>query len=62
MKSIVINIGILLGILFVYYIDLFGWFTGNNVLIFAFALVFVIFLIAIKILGNPFSENKNDKK
>lgn len=62
MKSVLINIGILLGILFVYYIDLFGWFTGNNALIFAFSLVFIVFLVGLKVLGNPFSEDKKNEK
>lgn len=60
MKSILINIGILLGIFFIYYIDLFGWFVGKGALLFSFGLVVIVFLVALKILGNPFAGDKKD--
>lgn len=60
MKSVLINVGILLGIFVAYYIDFFGWFVGRGALFFSLGLVFVMFIIAWKVLGNPFKEDKRD--
>lgn len=63
MKSILINIGILAGIFLFYYIDLFSWFATKNALFFSFGLVVIVFAVAWKILGNPFTgDKKNDDK
>lgn len=60
MKSILINIGIIAGIFLIYYLDLFGWFATKNALIFSFALVILVFIVAWKVLGNPFAGDKKD--
>lgn len=60
MKAVLINIGILLGIGLAYYIDFFGWFVGSSMRYFSFGLVLVMFIIAWKVLGNPFKEDKKN--
>lgn len=60
MKSVLINVGILLGIGIAYYIDIFSWFVGRNALYFSLGLVALMFAIAWKVLGNPFQEDKEN--
>lgn len=60
MKSVLINIGILLGIGIAYYIDFFGWFVGRGMKFFSLGLVVIMFVIAWKVLGNPFKEDKKN--
>lgn len=60
MKTFLINIGILAAIFLAYYIDFFGWFVGRGALFFSFGLVIIMFIIAWKVLGNPFKEDKKD--
>jgi len=43
-----------------YYIDFFGWFTSRYAFIGALALVAIMFLIALKVLGNPFAGGNDD--
>ena len=61
MKTYLINIFILLLILGAYYIDFFGWFTGNKALFASVLLVIVMLIIGWKIIGNPFTEDKDDE-
>lgn len=61
MKNVLINVGIILGILFAYYIDFFGWFTGRKALLFSLGLVVIVFWVGVKILGNPFAGQGNDE-
>lgn len=60
MKTILINVGILLAIFLIYYVDFFGWFVGGKAMIFSFSLVVLVFIVAWKVLGNPFAEDKKD--
>ncbi len=60
MKSVLINVGILLGIGIAYYIDFFGWFVGRGALYFSLGLVAVMFAIAWKVLGNPFQKDEKN--
>lgn len=61
MKNVAINVGIILGILLVYYIDFFSWFGGRKALFFSVVLVVIVFGAGIKILGNPFAQTKDDE-
>lgn len=61
MKNVLINVGIILAILFAYYIDFFGWFTGRKALFFSLGLVVLVFWAGIKILGNPFAGLNEDE-
>lgn len=60
MQTILINIGILLAIFLIYYVDFFGWFVGGKALTFSIVLVVLVFIVAWKILGNPFAEDKKN--
>ena len=60
MRAVLINIGIILAIALAYYIDFFGWFTSRYAFWGALALVAVVFIIAIKVLGNPFAGGDDD--
>ena len=53
MRAILVNIIIFMAIIGAYYIDFFGWFTSRYAFWGALALVAVVFIIAIKVLGNP---------
>ena len=55
MRAILVNIIIFMAIIGAYYIDFFGWFTSRYAFWGALALVAVVFIIAIKVLGNPFA-------
>ncbi len=56
MRAILVNIIIFMAIIGAYYIDFFGWFAFWG----ALALVAVVFIIAIKVLGNPFAGGDDD--
>lgn len=63
MKAILVNIGVFLAIIGAYYIDFFGWFTSKYAMPAAIAFVIIIFLAALKVLGNPFAkEDDHDDK
>ena len=53
MRAILVNIFIFMAIIGAYYIDFFGWFTSRYAFFGALALVAIVFLIALKVLGNP---------
>ena len=60
MRAILVNIIIFMAIIGAYYIDFFGWFTSRYAFWGALALVVVVFIIAIKVLGNPFAGGDDD--
>ena len=60
MRAILVNIIIFMAIIGAYYIDFFGWFTSRYAFWGALALVAVVFIIAIKVLGNPFAGGDDD--
>lgn len=60
MRAILVNIIIFMAIIGAYYIDFFGWFTSRYAFWCALALVAVVFIIAIKVLGNPFAGGDDD--
>ena len=63
MRAILVNIVIFMAIIGAYYIDFFGWFTSRYAFFGALALVAIVFLIALKVLGNPFAGgDDNDNK
>ncbi|MCX4349708.1 MAG: hypothetical protein OSJ76_08000 [Alphaproteobacteria bacterium] len=63
MRAILVNIFIFMAIIGAYYIDFFGWFTSRYAFFGALALVAIVFLIALKVLGNPFAGgDDNDNK
>lgn len=62
MRIILGNILIILGIMIAYYLDIFGWFAAKYTYIFALALLIIVFVVAVKVLGNPFAGEKNDDK
>ncbi len=63
MRAILVNIFIFMAIIGAYYIDFFGWFTSRYAFFGALALVTIVFLIALKVLGNPFAGgDDNDNK
>lgn len=63
MRAILVNIFIFMAIIGAYYIDFFGWFTSRYAFFGALALVAIVFLIALKVLGNPFARgDDNDNK
>ena len=60
MRAILVNIIIFMAIIGAYYIDFFGWFTSRYAFWGTLALVAVVFIIAIKVLGNPFAGGDDD--
>ena len=60
MRAILVNIIIFMAIIGAYYIDFFGWFTSRYAFWGALALVAGVFVIAIKVLGNPFAGGDDD--
>ena len=60
MRAILVNIIIFMAIIGAYYIHFFGWFTSRYAFWGALALVAVVFIIAIKVLGNPFAGGDDD--
>lgn len=60
MRAILVNIIIFMAIIGAYYIDFSGWFTSRYAFWGALALVAVVFIIAIKVLGNPFAGGDDD--
>lgn len=60
MRAILVNIVIFMAIIGAYYIDFFGWFTSRYAFIGALVLVAIVFLIALKVLGNPFAGGDDD--
>lgn len=60
MRAILVNIIIFMAIIGAYYIDFFGWFTSRYAFWGALALVAVVFIIVIKVLGNPFAGGDDD--
>ena len=59
MKTILINIAILAGIILAYWLDVFGWFVGRGATVFALLLVAGVLIAGWRILGNPFSGSKH---
>ena len=58
MKTILINLFILLAIIAMYYSGFWKLFSFDNALLYALALVAVVLLIGLRVLGNPFGKRK----
>lgn len=58
MKTILINLGILLFFAAMYYFDFWALFTFKHASLYAFGLVVVMLLIGLKVFGNPFGKRK----
>ncbi len=58
MKTILINLGILLALAAMYYFDFWDLFIFKNAVWYAFGLVIIVLLIGLKVLGNPFGKRK----
>lgn len=61
MKAFLINIGIIIALIFAYYIDFFGWFTSKYAFVGSLLLVIIVLIIALKVLGNPFKKEDDDE-
>lgn len=60
LKSMLINILIILALVGAYYTNFFGWMAGRGALITAIVLVIAALIAALKILGNPFGKADDD--
>lgn len=58
MKTILINIGILAGIVLAYWLDIFSWFVGRGATFVALVLVAGVFVAGFFVLGNPFCRRR----
>ena len=58
MKSILINLGIFIGLFLMYYFDFWNLFTFHNALFYALGMVVIMLLIGLKVFGNPFGKRK----
>lgn len=61
MKVFLVNLGLLVAIILAYYFNIFSLFAQKYFIFFALGLVIVLFIVAWKIIGNPFNGNKNEK-
>lgn len=63
MKTLVGYLGFICIGAFLYWFDIFSWISGIGFLVFIFIVIAALFVIAFKILGNPFKqENDNENK
>ncbi len=58
MRAVLINLGILLAFVAMYYFDFWALFTFKHATLYAFGLVIIVLLIGLKVLGNPFGKRK----
>ncbi len=58
MRTVAINLGILLAFAAMYYFDFWNLFTFKHAALYAFGLVIIVLLIGLKVLGNPFGKRK----
>ena len=58
MKNLLINIAILLGLVLLYYSGILSLLASKYALPCSLLLVLVVFLIGLKVLGNPFKQGK----
>ena len=59
MKSFVVNAIIIVLVMAVYYFDLLDFFTTKYALWIILGVIFLLFLAALKILGNPFAKDND---
>lgn len=60
MKAVLINVGILLGLVVMYYTGFWSWFSFKNAFLYSLILVAVMLLIGLKVFGNPFERGKDN--
>lgn len=64
MKTIAGYLGLIGICALLYRFDFFAWISGTGFLVFVFIVIAVLFVIAFRILGNPFKrgENRDENK
>ncbi|MCI5544927.1 MAG: hypothetical protein MR368_05620 [Azospirillum sp.] len=60
MKTLLINVGMLLGLVLMYYTDFWSLFTFKNAFLYSLILVAILLLIGLKVFGNPFRQGKDN--
>ena len=60
MKTILINVGILLGLVLMYFTDVLSLFAFKYSFLCSLILVAVLLLVGLKVFGNPFRRGKNN--
>lgn len=60
MKTILIDIALLLGLLVFYCTGAYSWFSSKNALICSSLLVIILLVVAYKVIGSPFRRSKDD--
>ena len=60
MKTVFINVGILLGLALMYFTDVLSLFTFKHSFLYSLILVAGLLLIGLKVFGNPFRRGKNN--
>lgn len=60
MKTLLINVGMLLGLVLMYYTDFWSLFTFKNAFLYSLVLVAILLLIGLKVFGNPFRQGKDN--
>ncbi len=60
MKTLLINVGMLLGLVFMYYTDFWSLFAFKNAFLYSLILVAILLLIGLKVFGNPFRQGKDN--
>lgn len=60
MKAILINLGIILAIIAMYYLDFWVFFTSKNSFWYVLLIVAVLLLVGLKVLGTPFGRGNDD--
>ena len=60
MKTVLINVGILLGLALMYFTDVLSLFTLKYSFLYSLVPVAVLLLIGLRVFGNPFRRGKNN--
>lgn len=60
MKAVLINVGMLLSLVLMYYTGFWSWFAFKNAFWYSLILVAVMLLIGLKVFGNPFGRGKDN--
>ena len=60
MKTILVDIALLLALLAFYCTGAYSWFSAKSVLICSLLLVIVLLVVAYRVIGSPFGRSKDD--
>ena len=58
MKTLAGYLGLICIGAFLYWFNIFSWISGTGFLIFIFVVIAILFVIAFKVLGNPFKQGE----